>query len=119
MEIMGVIAEITKLSAAAGASPQARERCEQLAKKGEKYAKSIAPVNRRPGRPHRLKSGYVDEPGDYQKSIRGDTVFKDGAWRGRVGAYDYKSHWIEYGTKRMAKRPIMRRTAGYLRGTES
>ncbi|OXR46671.1 hypothetical protein B7C42_01646 [Nocardia cerradoensis] len=118
MEIMGVIAELTKLSAAAGASPQARAECERLAKKGEQYAKTIAPVNKT-GRPHRLPSGYVDNPGDYRDSIRGETLFKNGKWRGRVGAYDYKSHWIEYGTSKMPKQSIMRRTAGHLRGSSS
>ncbi|MGW0052045.1 hypothetical protein [Nocardia nova] len=118
MEIMGVIAELTKLSAAAGASPQARAECERLAKKGEAYAKTIAPVNKT-GKPHRLPSGYVDQPGDYRNSIRGETLFKDGRWRGRVGAYDWKSHLLEYGTRKMPKVAVMRRTAGHLRGTES
>ncbi|MEV6258079.1 hypothetical protein AB0L97_32975 [Nocardia sp. NPDC051911] len=118
MEIMGVLAELTKLSAAASASPQARIECERLAKKGERYGKSIAPVNKT-NRPHRVSRGHIDEPGDYQKSIRGDVVFKGGVWRGRVGAYDFKAHWIEYGTKKMAKFAIMRRTAGYLRGSGS
>ena len=116
IEVMGVLAELTKLAAAAGASPQAREECERLAKKGEKYAKTIAPVNKT-GKPHRLASGYVDNPGDYQNSIRGDTVFKDGAWRGRVGAYDWKSHIIENGAKGKPKFKVMARTAGYLRGS--
>ena len=120
MQVMGVLAELTKLAVKAGpASVEAREHCEMLAKKGENYAKSIAPVNTNPGRPHTLKSGYVDRPGDYRNSIRGDVIFKDGAWRGRVGAYDWKAHMIEYGTKKMPKFSTIRRTAGYLRGTNS
>lgn len=117
---MGVLAELTKLAVKAGpASVEAREECERLAKKGEQYAKTIAPVNTHPGRPHVLKSGYVDRPGDYRNSIRGDTIFKNGAWRGRVGAYDWKAHLLEYGTVKMPKAATMRRTAGYLRGSSS
>ncbi|MFE3229339.1 hypothetical protein [Nocardia sp. NPDC059228] len=119
MEIMGVLAELTKLVEKAGpASIQAREHAELLAKKGAEYAKTIAPVNKT-GKPHKLKSGYVDEPGDYRDSIRADVLFKDGAWRGRVGAYDWKAHIIEYGAKGKPKFAIMRRTAGHLRGTDS
>lgn len=119
MEIMGVAAELAKLVEKAGpASPAARAEAARLAKKGETYAKSIAPVNKT-GKPHRLPDGRVDEPGDYKNSIRGEVLFKDGGWRGRVGAYDWKSIIIENGAKGKPKFAIMRRTAGYLRGTEA
>ncbi|GAB3211345.1 hypothetical protein [Nocardia tengchongensis] len=119
IDIANVAAELTKLVEKAGpASALAREHALMLAKKGEEYAKTIAPVNKT-GKPHKLKSGYVDEPGDYRNSIRGDVLFKDGAWRGRVGAYDWKAHIIEYGAKGKPKFAVLRRTAGYLRGTDS
>lgn len=84
------------------------------AKRGESYGKSIAPVSKRP---HTLPSGYVNNPGDYRKSIEGTVVFEKGRWIGRVGAQDWKAHWIEYGTVKMPKQAIMRRTAAHLRGT--
>lgn len=117
MEIHGVIAELTKLVEKAGpASIQARDRALELAKKGEAYAKIIAPVNKT-GKPHKLKGGYVDMPGDYRDSIRGEVIFKDGAWRGRVGAYDWKAHIVEYGADGKPRFSIMRRTAAHLRGS--
>lgn len=49
-------------------------------------------------RTHTLKSGYVEEPGDYAKSIR---IYylrtRSGFMKARVWARDYKAHWIEYG----------------------
>ncbi|KZM70759.1 hypothetical protein AWN90_40070 [Nocardia terpenica] len=119
MEVMGVLAELTKLATQAGpASPIMREALLAEAKRGEKYAKTIAPVNKT-GKPHRITAGYVDEPGDYRDSIEGLVLFEHGAWRGRVIARDWKAHMLEYGTTHMAKRAILRRTAGYLRGTRS
>ncbi|MEU6582818.1 hypothetical protein [Nocardia sp. NPDC046763] len=119
MDIANVVAELTKLVEKAGpASAEAREHALGLAKKGEEYAKTIAPVNKT-GRPHKLKSGYIDEPGEYRDEIEGYVVFKDGAWRGRCVARNWKSHIIEYGAKGKPKFAIMRRTAGYLRGTDS
>lgn len=49
-------------------------------------------------RPHTLKSGYQEEPGDYANSIR---IYymrtRSGFFKARVWARDYKAHWIEYG----------------------
>lgn len=53
-------------------------------------------------REHTLKSGYVEKPGDYAKSIRISYIRKaNGFAKARVKATDYKSHWIEYGAKHM------------------
>ncbi|AGM12757.1 minor tail protein [Mycobacterium phage Dumbo] len=53
-------------------------------------------------RTHTLKSGYVENPGDYAKSIRVSFVkSKSGLPKARVMATDYKSWWIEYGAKHM------------------
>lgn len=118
MEIAGVAAALAELALKAGpASPVVREALLVEAKRGETFAKTIAPVNKT-GKPHKSK-GHVDMPGDYRDSIEGLVLFVDGAWRGRVVARDYKAHWIEYGTSRMPKFATMRRTAGYLRGTGS
>jgi hypothetical protein len=61
--------------------------------------KSIAPVNKHgdinAGKPHTLKSGYVDNPGDYKKSIRMRMIKNPTRIKGRVEATDYKSYWLE------------------------
>lgn len=119
MELANVVAALGELALKAGpASVEVREALLAEAKRGEKYAKTIAPVNVT-GKPHTLKGGYVDRPGDYRDSIEGTVLFVNGAWRGRVVARDYKAHWIEYGTRKMPKFATLRRTAGYLRGTDS
>jgi hypothetical protein len=92
-------------------SPEAKAAALALASRGAEYARSIAPVGEKD---HRLKSGYVDHAGDYRDSIEGEVVFKNGRWRGRVVARDFKAHWIEYGTKKWPKLAIMRRTRDYL-----
>jgi hypothetical protein len=115
MNVASVISALEELAGpAAAASALVREALLVEAKRGEAYAKSIAPVG---DRVHTLKSGYRDEPGDYRDSIMGSVLFIHGAWRGRVSAGNFKAHWIEYGTKHMPKQSIMRRTAGHLRGT--
>ncbi|GAC70729.1 HK97 gp10 family phage protein [Gordonia soli] len=107
--VSGAVEEFAKVS------PLVRKQLDKLAKEGADYAQSIAPVGTKR---HTLKSGYVDEPGDYRDSIYGTTVFVGGRWRGRVGARDYKAHWIEYGTVHMPKRAVMRRTAEHLGGSD-
>lgn len=61
--------------------------------------KSIAPVNKHgdieAGKPHTLKSGYVDHPGDYRESIRMRMIKNPTRIKGRVEATDYKSYWLE------------------------
>lgn len=47
------------------------------------------------GKPHTLKSGYVDNPGDYRDSIRMRMVKNPTRIKGRVEATDYKSYWLE------------------------
>lgn len=94
-------------------SPVLKARMLELAKEGEEYAKSIAPVG---DRKHTTKSGYVDHPGDYKDSIEGMVVMKNGRWIGRVIARDWKAHWIEYGTAKMPKLAVMRRTQSWLEG---
>ena len=107
-----VLAELTlKANAFVATSPVLKARMLAMAKRGEEYAKSIAPVGEKE---HTLKSGYVDHPGDYRDSIEGEVVLKNGRWIGRVIARDFKAHWIEYGTKKMPKQAVMRRTQAYL-----
>src|ERR1700722_2633442 len=60
------------------------------------YWVSIAPVNKygdeAEDKPHTLKSGYVDEPGDYQRSIR--IKYEKGGQAAKVYTNDYKARFI-------------------------
>jgi hypothetical protein len=84
----------------ANTDPDVRDRLGELANTGADYAQSIAPVGE----------------GDYQDGIEGDTVFVDGAWRGRIAARDWKSRFIEYGTVDTPKFGVLRRTREHLQG---
>lgn len=50
---------------------------------------------------HTLRSGYVERPGDYAKSIRIKYMENGRFMKARITAHDYKAHWIEYGSSRM------------------
>jgi hypothetical protein len=54
-------------------------------------------------REHTLRSGYVERPGDYSKSIKVKFIEASGGqlFKARVTAHDYKAHWIEYGSTHM------------------
>lgn len=62
------------------------------------YARDIAPV----------------DEGEYKDGIDGDVVFRNGAWRGRITARDFKSRFIEYGTVDTPKFGVLRRTREHL-----
>lgn len=81
------------------------------AERGVKYAQSIAPVGEKE---HRLKGGHIDRPGDYRDSIKGHVVIDRHRQKGRIEVTDYKARWIEYGTAKMPKKSVLRRTADYL-----
>ncbi|MBF6060511.1 HK97 gp10 family phage protein [Nocardia terpenica] len=82
-------------------------RLEEAGKEAVEYWKSIAPVNTDPGEPHILKSGWVDNPGDYRDSIRYEIVRNPTRMKVRVMATDYKAHWLEFGTVKMEARHPM------------
>jgi len=50
---------------------------------------------------HMLRSGYIERPGDYAKSIRIKYMEHGKFMKARITAHDYKAHWIEYGSSRM------------------
>lgn len=50
---------------------------------------------------HTLRSGYVERPGDYSRSIRIKFMDNGRFPKARITAHDYKAHWIEYGSSRM------------------
>lgn len=79
------------------------------------FWKSIAPVNKT-GKPHKLPSGYVDEPGSYRDSIRMRMINNPTRIKGRVEAPDYKAHWLEHGSVHNEPPPEpMLHTLSYLR----
>ncbi|MBO0884491.1 MAG: hypothetical protein J2P17_29990 [Mycobacterium sp.] len=71
----------------------------EVTKETMEHWKDIAPINKHgdisEGKPHKLKSGYVDEPGSYRDSIRMRMVKNPTRIKGRVEATDYKSYWLE------------------------
>lgn len=69
------------------------------AKKVQKRWKEIAPVSDRPAHPLQVGGSYIEEPGDYQKSIRVkyDTHGPD-VFGAQVYSKDPKAHWLEYGS---------------------
>lgn len=52
-------------------------------------------------RVHTLRSGYVERPGDYSKSIRIKYMSHGRFMKARITAHDFKAHWIEYGSRHM------------------
>lgn len=72
---------------------------EEAGHKALEHWKEIAPVNKKQdisaGKPHTLKSGYVDEPGSYRESIRMRMLKNPTRMKCRVEATDYKSYWLE------------------------
>ncbi len=100
-------------------SAEVRDGLKEVAEHGAEIGRTIAESELTHSRRHVTKGGYVNEPGDYARAFRGERVFVDGAWRGRVINDDWKSHWIEDGTEKWPKHSIMLRTAAQLRGNDS
>lgn len=68
------------------------------AKEVEEYWKGIAPVSDRG--PHPLRKGglYIENPGDYRKSIRTKYVTGATGFSAKVGTKSPIAHWLEYGS---------------------
>lgn len=62
------------------------------------YWKSIAPVSERPAHPLQKGGQYMDEPGDYKKSIKVKFWHNAKGFGARVYSNDAKAHWIEWGS---------------------
>lgn len=98
-------------------SAEVHEAVIAKAKAVQEYWQSIAPENKT-GRPHTLKSGYVDEPGDYRKSIQIVYEHKDsGYFSAIVRTLDYKAHWLEYGSIHNPEFGFAQRVVDYFGGT--
>ncbi|QIS06759.1 hypothetical protein F5X71_34610 [Nocardia brasiliensis] len=66
--------------------------------------KALAPVG---NRTHITRGGYVDRPGSYRDSIRYKIMRNPTRMKVRVYTTDYKAHWLEFGTVKMAARHPM------------
>lgn len=111
--VQGRLLSVAQVNRAMNTSPVIGAHGMAQAVKGRDYWKSIAPVGTKE---HTLKSGYVDHPEQYKKSIRIKVVRPHGVRRWRVFTDDYKRFWIEYGTRKWAKHACMARTIVYMRG---
>lgn len=100
-------------------SAEVREGLKEAADHGAEIGRGIAESELTHSRRHVTKGGYVNEPGDYARAFKGETVFEDGEWKGRVRNTDWKAHWIEDGTEKWAKHAIMLRTAAQMRGNDA
>jgi hypothetical protein len=95
-------------------NPELRAVLLAEAERGKEYARSIAPVGTKS---HVLKSGYVDNPGDYRDSIEATVVQGHRRQIGRVSTTDYKRFWVEYGAKHMPKHAVLRKTLDHLKSS--
>lgn len=89
------------------ADPALHAYLDSVAKKAAEYARSIAPVGD--------KTSKYTHPGAYRDGIIGYVAISKGRMRARVAATDWKSHFIEYGTKKMPKDAVLRRTLDHFR----
>lgn len=88
-------------------SPELRAFLEGLGKKGVGFAQGIAPV----GNPARDKHS-----GAYRDGLNYQIHQGKSRMSLRIGARDPKSWWVEFGTAKMPKYAVLRRTLDFLRG---
>lgn len=88
-------------------SPELRSYLEDLGHKGVAYARSIAPVGTR--------ATKYTKPGQYRDSIQFQVTASKTRMYLRIFTQDYTAWWIEYGSKKVPKYAVMRRTVDYLR----
>lgn len=77
---------------------------EEAGKEAVEIWRKYAPVGTKE---HTTKGGYLDKPGSYRDSIRYKIVRNPTRMKCRVYTNDYKAHWLEYGTVKMAARHPM------------
>lgn len=87
-------------------SPELRAYFASLGRKAVAYAQSIAPVGER-----NTTHSY---PGQYRDSIQFEVSTGRSRMALRVFSDDYKAWWIEYGSRKMPRHAVLRRTLDYL-----
>lgn len=106
---------IRDIERAIGETAEIREAIMNKAKEVRDYWQSIAPVG---PKEHTLKSGYVDQPGDYRDSIRITYQSKtNGFFTATVGTNDYKAKWLEYGSIHNPEYGFAQKTLDYFGGS--
>lgn len=88
-------------------SPELRAYLDDLGRKGLAYAQSIAPVGTRTTR--------HSTPGQYRDSLFYEITEGPHRMQLKIGAQDFTSWWVEYGSKHNTKHAVLRRTLDYLR----
>jgi hypothetical protein len=87
-------------------SPELRAYLEDLGRKGVEYARSIAPVGTR--------TTKHSKPGQYRDSIKFEVTASKTRLYLRIFSDDFTAWWIEYGSIKMPKSAVLRRTLDYL-----
>lgn len=88
-------------------SPELRAYLDELGRKGLAYAQSIAPVGTR--------ATKHSTPGQYRDSLFYEINVGPHRMQLKIGAKDFTSWWIEYGSLHNTKHAVLRRTLDYLR----
>lgn len=92
-------------------SPELRGYLENLGHKGVEYARSIAPVGTR--------STKHTQPGQYRDSIAFEVKASKSRLYMRLYSTDFTAWWIEYGSVKVPKYAVLRRTLDYLRSGQA
>lgn len=87
-------------------NPELRKYLEDLGRKGVEYARSIAPVGSRITR--------HTSPGQYRDSLRYEVTAGKTRMTLRIVSDDFTAWWQEYGSKKVPRRAVLRRTLDYL-----
>jgi hypothetical protein len=87
-------------------SPELRAYLEDLGRKGVAYARSIAPVGDR--------TTKTTTPGQYRDSLQFEVTAGKSRMSLRIFTDDYTAWWQEYGSKKVPRRAVLRRTLDYL-----
>lgn len=87
-------------------SPELRAYLDNLGRKGVVYARSIAPVGSRNTKHTR--------PGQYRDSLKYEIKTSKTRMYMRIFTDDYTAWWIEYGSIKVPKYAVLRRTLDYL-----
>lgn len=124
MSILGALSTLAEVGITQGTidtaiaeSVEIKHAVMARAEEVKEYWQSITPVNKT-GRPHTLKSGYVDEPGDYKNSIGVRYNQKStGHFTATVGTQDFKAHWLEYGSIHNPEYGFAQKTVEHFGGT--
>lgn len=87
-------------------NPELHAYLEDLGRKGVAYARNIAPVG--------TKTTKTTKPSQYRNSLQYEVKVGKSRMYLRVFSDDYTAWWIEYGSKKVPKYAVLRRTLDYL-----